>query len=316
MNTFLKTIALRAGLYRCYGVVGESTPVAGGAESSLLLIPKVSAQSAEVVATFLSTTRDYAQLTVAVPTVLLNIHSEQAVIQVISVSESVESALTLKIDPVSLRESAPAVAPPAKPSEPVPADATQLLIHRSGVGDANQLADLPLVSGKYKTAVEGFSLSLGSALATAGLRVEYKVLALNGTESAWTTHPQFCGTRGRHLPLVGMAARLVGEKAALYRCEYQLAFVSGQISPVGKSGMPLRSARPGDPIADIRIAVSPLAAPAKATGSKPAQSASPKVAQTQAAAAPVGKTAKPGQAAKPGKAGVSAAPPKRPAKKK
>jgi hypothetical protein len=166
---------------------------------------------------------------------------------------------------------------------------------------------------------------LDQASAAAGLRVEYKVLALNGTESAWTAHPQFCGTRGRHLPLVGLALRIVGEKAAHYRCEYQLAFVSGQLSAVGKNGMPLRSARPGDPIADIRVTLSPLAAtqgkpalpavpsssgPGKAPASKPAQPSKPKTVPGKAVNVTLSSKVKPGKAV------VVAAPAKRPTKKK
>lgn len=73
--------------------------------------------------------------------------------------------------------------------------------------------------------IEGFGLTLPHGWSPED--VEYQgVLAKTGT-TPWMSTPQFCGSRGQTLPLLGFALRLRGAAARLYDCTYRASFIDG-----------------------------------------------------------------------------------------
>jgi len=62
-----------------------------------------------------------------------------------------------------------------------------------------------------------------------------------------------CGTRGRGLPLIGFAVRVVAERAERFEVAYQGSFFAGGISQVQQNGAPCRAATADDPLEAINV---------------------------------------------------------------
>jgi hypothetical protein len=104
--------------------------------------------------------------------------------------------------------------------------------------------------------IEGFTVHPHGGLATAA--IEYKGLAASGAETPWIDGGDFCGTRGRGIPLIGFAVRqkAVPSGVAL-DCEYTGYFQSGAtVGPV-RNGAPCRSGLEQDALEGIQLRVTP-----------------------------------------------------------
>lgn len=108
-------------------------------------------------------------------------------------------------------------------------------------------------SGK-RLAIEGFALSPLDHISAD--RIEYKALSTTKTETPWVAGGEFCGTRGKGLPLIGFCVRVKPlEGGKRFECEYSGLFASGKtVGPV-KNGAPCWSADPGDFIEAIQIKI-------------------------------------------------------------
>jgi hypothetical protein len=100
----------------------------------------------------------------------------------------------------------------------------QILAHVHNRGDVRtRLTDwVGLPGGRLW--IEGFSVTLPPG--TGMNEVEYQGHSRSGP-TPWTSAPDFCGSRGQTLPLLGLAIRLKGAAAQLYDCSYRASFVDG-----------------------------------------------------------------------------------------
>jgi len=110
--------------------------------------------------------------------------------------------------------------------------------------------------------IESFSVLPMETLGAAD--VEYKALTANGFETPWTSDDLMCGTKGMAVPLIGFAARLKGDQAARFDCEYSGYFQSGTVSGPCRNGAPCRSTVANDPLEGIQLRV--LARPSQRVG--------------------------------------------------
>ena len=102
--------------------------------------------------------------------------------------------------------------------------------------------------------VEGFSIRPLQEIQPS--EIEYKALHPGGVETAWIRGPQYCGTRGRALPLTGFAVRVAPHVQDQFSVIYQAAFFHGGISVPRSNGAPCLSKTPGDTIEGINIRIS------------------------------------------------------------
>ncbi len=142
-------------------------------------------------------------------------------------------------------------APPAAPfSDPLLADTIDDTLSKSLAA----AAEPPLVSlriyvhvagrGDMKASPDGWAGERGSGFDLQGLAVtaiegidpddlEYRVLLDDGTLTGWHRDEAFCGTRGEHRPLRGIALRIVGPAAATHRVSYSAVFIDGaEVGPM------------------------------------------------------------------------------------
>lgn len=73
--------------------------------------------------------------------------------------------------------------------------------------------------------VEGFGVTLPPGWSPADL--EYQGIAGKAGATPWLASPEFCGSRGHTVPLLGLAIRLRGNAARLYDCTYRASFIDG-----------------------------------------------------------------------------------------
>ena len=108
--------------------------------------------------------------------------------------------------------------------------------------------------------IEGFTVHPHGRLATAS--IEYKGLAANGTETPWIESGNFCGTRGRSLPLIGFAVRQKSVPGgAPVDCEYTGYFQSGATVGPTRNGAPCRSAVEQDALEGMQLRITRRPAP-------------------------------------------------------
>ena len=104
--------------------------------------------------------------------------------------------------------------------------------------------------------IEGFTVLPHKGLAAGA--IEYKGLTASGTETPWTDGGDFCGTRGRGLPLIGFAVRQKSAPgSAPLDCEYSGYFQSGAIAGPTRNGAPCRSATDNDPLEGLQLRITP-----------------------------------------------------------
>jgi len=139
-----------------------------------------------------------------------------------------------------------------------------ILAHIRGRGDVRFL-DTPWVGrlgpGSW---IEGFTIQPHGRLAEAA--IEYKGLAASGAETPWIEGGNFCGTRGRSLPLVGFAVRQKAVPgAAPLDCEYTGYFQSGATAGPTRNGAPCRSATEQDALEGMQLRITPRPPPGTPT---------------------------------------------------
>jgi hypothetical protein len=129
----------------------------------------------------------------------------------------------------------------------------EVTVHLEGVGDrvfpGAAWAGKP---GEHKR-VEGFAIRPLQELRPN--EIEYKVLHPGSVETQWIPGPQFCGTRGRSLPIVGFAVRIAPHVQDQFSVVYQAAFFRGGVTEPRSNGAPCIPAIAGDALEGINIRV-------------------------------------------------------------
>jgi hypothetical protein len=128
---------------------------------------------------------------------------------------------------------------------------TEILLHIERAGDR-------LFPGRgwvgalgRRMRIEAFSIRPLEGLAPAEL--EMKGLLPNGGETPWVPGGTLCGTRGRGLPLIGFAVRVVPQRADRFEVFYQGSFFVGGISDLHQNGDPCRATTADDPLEAINV---------------------------------------------------------------
>ncbi len=85
--------------------------------------------------------------------------------------------------------------------------------------------------------------------------IEYKALDPGGVETPWIAGTEFCGTRGRSLPIIGFAVRIAPHVQDQFSVVYQAAFFRGGITETRSNGAPCLPAIAGDTLEGINIRV-------------------------------------------------------------
>lgn len=73
--------------------------------------------------------------------------------------------------------------------------------------------------------IEGFGIGLPSGWTPGEL--QYQGIVGKSGPTPWLPAPEFCGSRGQTLPLLGFGLRLSGTAARLYDCTYRASFIDG-----------------------------------------------------------------------------------------
>jgi hypothetical protein len=129
----------------------------------------------------------------------------------------------------------------------------EVTVHLEGVGD--RVFPGAAWAGKpgERKRIEGFAIRPLQELRPN--EIEYKVLHPGGVETQWVSGPQFCGTRGRSLPIVGFAVRIAPHVQDQFSVVYQAAFFRGGITEPRSNGAPCMPAITGDALEGINIRV-------------------------------------------------------------
>jgi hypothetical protein len=131
-----------------------------------------------------------------------------------------------------------------------------VVAHIRGRGDV-RFSDAPWV-GRLGPGlwIEGFTVLPHGRLAAAA--IEYKGLTASGAETPWIGGGTFCGTRGRGIPLIGVAVRQKAVPGSVpLDCEYTGYFQSGAIAGPTRNGAPCRSAIDQDALEGLQLRVTP-----------------------------------------------------------
>ena len=130
---------------------------------------------------------------------------------------------------------------------------TEILLHIERAGDR-------LFPGRgwvgalgRRMRIEAFSVRPLEQLAPAD--IEMKGFLPNGGETPWVPGGTLCGTRGRGLPLTGLAVRVVPHRADRFEVLYQGSFFAGGVSETHRNGDPCRAATANDALEAINIRV-------------------------------------------------------------
>lgn len=166
--------------------------------------------------------------------------------------------------------SAPLASPAATPSDPAPPPLAtpqvegaitrtereipvEVLAHIERVGDRTFGGSAWAGRPGDKRRLEGFSIRPLQELQPN--EIEYKALHPGGIETPWVPGPQFCGTRGRGLPITGLSIRIASHVQDQFSVIYQAAFFRSGISEPRGNGAPCLPALAGDVLEGINIRI-------------------------------------------------------------
>ena len=102
--------------------------------------------------------------------------------------------------------------------------------------------------------LEGITLS---CLELGDSALEYKVISIDGRETPWIASPNYCGTRGRGLPLAGFGIRLKAPFDQQYDVVYRGSFYEGGQTGAESNGKFCRATLPNDPMEAIQVTLRP-----------------------------------------------------------
>jgi hypothetical protein len=104
-----------------------------------------------------------------------------------------------------------------------------------------------------KRRIEGFSIKPLEEIQPSD--IQYKALHPGGVETPWISGPMFCGSRGRSLPLTGIAVRIAPQLQDHFSVVYQAAFFGSGIIGPRSNGAPCLPNAPGDTLEAINVRV-------------------------------------------------------------
>jgi hypothetical protein len=130
---------------------------------------------------------------------------------------------------------------------------TEISVHIERVGDrvfaGSTWAGMPGAQRR----IEGFSIKPLQEIQPS--EIEYKALHPGGIETPWVRGPQFCGTRGRSLPLTGLAVRIVPHVQDQFSVIYQATFFRSGVTEARSNGAPCLPKLSGDTLEGINVRI-------------------------------------------------------------
>jgi hypothetical protein len=149
----------------------------------------------------------------------------------------------------------PAASPPISTSTPQAEREirAEIAVHIERVGDRVFAGSAWAGTPGAQRRIEGFSIKPLQEIQPS--EIEYKALHPGGIETPWVRGPQFCGTRGRSLPLTGLAIRIAPHVQDQFSVIYQAAFFRSGITEARSNGTPCLPKLPGDALEGINIRI-------------------------------------------------------------
>lgn len=129
----------------------------------------------------------------------------------------------------------------------------EVMVHLEGTGDRVFPGSAWAGRPGDQRRVEGFCIRPMQELQPD--EIEYKALHPGGVETPWVRGPQFCGTRGRSMPITGLAIRIAPHVQDQFSVVYQAAFFRSGVSEPRRNGAPCLPRIAGDAVAAINIRV-------------------------------------------------------------
>jgi hypothetical protein len=255
-----KVMSFARGLYSLsVGAAPEQELIAGLATpaTQIAAIASDGSQPVEVVAT-----APGAWLGPMGGTVVLKVTGDNGQVMITTYRSAKLDASPLKIQiarldqPMSLSwGSVPAIAAAQSPRNPAGSEVeAEIVAHIAGIGDQSFAAgDWAGTPGGGRR-IEAFSIRPMGGLTARD--IEYKAFGPQGRETPWVTDARLCGTRGRGIPLVGFAVRLVGPASEKFDIAYSGAFFSSGAADTRRNGEPCVPTYGDDPLEALWIGFS------------------------------------------------------------
>ncbi|HVH74611.1 MAG TPA: glycosyl transferase, partial [Stellaceae bacterium] len=144
----------------------------------------------------------------------------------------------------------PAASPAAPAAAGVP---VEISVHIERVGDRRVPGRGWIGTRGERLRLEAFGLTPLGEIAPADL--EYMAFGPAGRQTPWASEGRLVGSRGRALPLTGIAVRLNPALAGSFEAVYRGAFFSGAVVGPCRDGEPCLSPNADDPLEAIEIAI-------------------------------------------------------------
>jgi len=129
----------------------------------------------------------------------------------------------------------------------------EILLHVERLGDCRFGAQGWVGPRGQGLRIEGFGIAPLEGLSPRDL--EYMAFQPGGAETPWVAGPQFCGSRGRRLPLTGFALRPTPNLAGRFDVVYSGAFLNSGIVGPRRNGEACRPALLDDPLEAMTVSI-------------------------------------------------------------
>jgi hypothetical protein len=183
-------------------------------------------------------------------------------VEVIALDVGGSTAATVKIETLTQGETTAAAASPQISSDLRNSlGGLRLLGHVAGIGDVQSESDEWIAGPEAPARIEGFAIEWLDKPADLALHYSARLARPHEMSGRMTAVGDYAGTRGRALPIVGIALELSGAAATRFQLSVEAAFLSAPLQRSSGRQLDMSGPTGREPLVGLRLRVEEINIP-------------------------------------------------------
>jgi hypothetical protein len=183
-------------------------------------------------------------------------------VEVIAIEDGGSTAATVRIETLTQGDAPSAhAAPRSRDKRPNELGGVRLLGHVAGIGDVESGPDQWIAGPEAPARIEGLSIEWPDKPADLDLRYSVRLARPHEVSGRVMRLGDYAGTRGRALPIVGLAVELIGAAATRYQLSVEAAFLSAPLMRSNGRQLDMSGPTGREPLVGLRLRIEEINIP-------------------------------------------------------